>query len=119
MEELVRFVAQSLVEEPDKVTVFRKETRRTTILKLRVAPGDTGRVIGKGGRVANALRTLLRASDRPMAIACLRLFTFLPERPLFSVPRFRSCIALRTFCCAFFPYFAMRPPGVTPLSPSP
>jgi hypothetical protein len=44
-----------------------------------------------------------RASDRPMAIACLRLFTFLPERPLFSVPRLRSCIALRTFCCAFFP----------------
>ena len=58
MEELVRFVAQSLVEEPDKVTVFRKETRRTTILKLRVAPGDTGRVIGKGCQCC-------RTSSRP------------------------------------------------------
>jgi hypothetical protein len=48
-----------------------------------------------------------RASDRPIAIACLRLFTFLPERPLFSVPRLRSCIAFFTFCCAFLPYLAM------------
>ena len=46
-----------------------------------------------------------RASDRPMAMACLRLVTFLPEPPLFSVPRFRSCIALSTFSDAFFPYF--------------
>jgi predicted RNA-binding protein YlqC (UPF0109 family) len=72
MEELVRFVAQSLVEEPDKVTVFRKETRRTTILKLRVAQGDTGRVIGKGGRVANAIRAAVnvaaRHHDRPVIL---------------------------------------------------
>jgi hypothetical protein len=47
-----------------------------------------------------------RASDSPMAMACLRLFTFLPEPPLFSVPRFRSCIAFSTLSCAFFPYFA-------------
>ena len=44
-----------------------------------------------------------RASDRPIAIACLRLFTFLPERPLRSVPRLRSCMAFFTFFCAFFP----------------
>jgi len=49
-----------------------------------------------------------RASDSPMAIACLRLFTFLPDRPLFSVPRLRSCIALRTLLCVFLPYLAMR-----------
>src|SRR5438874_6502811 len=47
----------------------------------------------------------LRASDNPIAIACLRLVTFLPERPLFSVPRFFSCIAFSTFCDAFLPYF--------------
>src|SRR5258706_857290 len=47
-----------------------------------------------------------RASDRPMAMACLRLFTFFPELPLFSVPCFRSCIAFSTLSCAFFPYFA-------------
>ena len=72
MEDLVRFVAQSLVEEPDRVTVFRKETRRTTILKLRVAAGDTGRVIGKGGRVANAIRAVVivavRQHDRPVIL---------------------------------------------------
>jgi hypothetical protein len=42
-----------------------------------------------------------------MAIACLRLVTFLPERPLRSVPRLRSCIARLTLLCAFFPYRAM------------
>jgi predicted RNA-binding protein YlqC (UPF0109 family) len=64
MEDLVRFVARSLVEEPDKVDVYRKETRRTIILKLRVAPSDTGRVIGKGGRVANAFRQLVSVTAR-------------------------------------------------------
>ena len=48
-----------------------------------------------------------RACDRPIAMACLRLFTFLPERPLRSVPRLRSRIAFLTFSCAFFPYRAM------------
>src|SRR5687768_6716480 len=42
-----------------------------------------------------------------MAMACLRLVTFLPERPLLSLPRLRSCIARFTFCCAFFPYRAI------------
>src|SRR4051812_29599500 len=42
-----------------------------------------------------------RASERPIAMACLRLVTFLPERPLFSVPRFRLCIARLTFLDAF------------------
>jgi predicted RNA-binding protein YlqC (UPF0109 family) len=72
MEDLVRFLAESLVEEPSRVSVYRKETRRTTILKLRVAPVDTGRVIGKGGRVANAIRTVLnvaaRRHDKPVML---------------------------------------------------
>lgn len=55
-----------------------------------------------------------RASESPMAIACFRLVTFLPERPLFNVPRLRSCIAFSTFCDAFFPYRAIvRPPVLT------
>src|SRR5258705_6058085 len=49
-----------------------------------------------------------RASERPIAIACLRLVTRLPDRPLFSVPRLRSCIARSTFLPAFFPYLAMH-----------
>jgi hypothetical protein len=48
-----------------------------------------------------------RASESPIAIACLRLFTFLPERPLFNSPCLRSCIAFFTFDCAFLPYRAM------------
>ena len=63
-EQLVSFLAQSLVERPDEVEVYTKETRRTTIIKLRVASEDMGRVIGKGGRVANAMRSALRVATR-------------------------------------------------------
>lgn len=64
MEELVRFLAEELVEEPDAVHVTTKETKRTIVIKLNVSPDDVGRVIGKGGRVANAVRGILRASNR-------------------------------------------------------
>src|SRR5690242_6780012 len=47
----------------------------------------------------------LRASDKPIAIACLRLFTFFPERPLRNVPALRFFIARSTFLAAPFPYF--------------
>jgi len=63
MKELVEFLARALVEDPDSVRVSVKETQRAKILKLRVAQDDVGRVIGKGGRVANAMRSLLRASS--------------------------------------------------------
>src|SRR5262245_36440082 len=51
-----------------------------------------------------------RASERPMAIACLRLVTRLPERPLLSVPRLRSRIARSIFLPAFLPYLGMHTP---------
>lgn len=63
-EKLIEFIAQSLVEKPDDVEVYTKQTRRTDILKLQVASEDMGRVIGRNGRVANAMRTLLRAATR-------------------------------------------------------
>src|SRR6266851_1968350 len=54
-----------------------------------------------------------RASDNPIAIACFLLVTFLPDRPLFRVPSFRSCIAFSTLSDAFLPYLAMiLPPSV-------
>jgi hypothetical protein len=53
---------------------------------------------------AGTLPPSARASDSPMAMACLRLVTFLPEPPLRSVPAFRSCIVFSTFSLAFFPY---------------
>jgi len=62
MEDLIRYVAKSLVEKVDEVEVTTEEDHRTTIITLQVAPEDTGRVIGRSGRVANAMRTLLRAS---------------------------------------------------------
>ncbi|MBW7885593.1 MAG: KH domain-containing protein [Caldilineaceae bacterium] len=64
MEELIRFLAQSLVEEPDRVRVYTKDTRRETIIKLRVAQRDVGRVVGRGGRVANAMRAVLEVTAR-------------------------------------------------------
>jgi hypothetical protein len=48
-----------------------------------------------------------RASDNPIAMACLRLVTFFPDPPLRSVPSLRSCIAFLTFACAFLPYLGM------------
>jgi hypothetical protein len=54
------------------------------------------------------LAPAVRASDKPIAMACFRLLTVLPEPPLFKVPRFRLCIARSTFSLAFFPYLAMH-----------
>jgi hypothetical protein len=53
------------------------------------------------------------ACDSPIAIACFRLFTFLPDRPLFIVPLFRSRIACFTFWEAFLPYLAIAAPPLS------
>jgi predicted RNA-binding protein YlqC (UPF0109 family) len=60
MKELVEYIAKSLVDDPSQVSVTEIQGATSVILELRVAPEDMGRVIGKGGRVANAMRTLLR-----------------------------------------------------------
>lgn len=60
MKELVEYVAKSLVEDPSQVRVEVFEETRMVILRLSVAQDDTGRVIGKDGRVAQAMRALLR-----------------------------------------------------------
>ena len=57
--------------------------------------------------LAGTLPPALRASERPIAIACFLLVTFLPEPPLFSVPCLRSCIVFSTFSDAFVRYVAM------------
>src|SRR5262245_18044341 len=61
-------------------------------------------------RLRGTLPPARRASESPIAIACLRLFTLLPERPLRSFPCFRSCIARLTLRCAVLPYLAIWPP---------
>jgi len=62
MKELLEYIVKSLVDDPAQVSV--KETRdgNTFVYELRVAPDDAGRVIGKNGRVANAIRSLLRVA---------------------------------------------------------
>jgi predicted RNA-binding protein YlqC (UPF0109 family) len=60
MRELVEFIAKSLVDDPSQVHVSEIEGENSVILELRVGPEDMGRVIGKGGRTVNAVRTLIR-----------------------------------------------------------
>ena len=60
--ELVEFMVRSLVDEPDEVSVNVIEGEKSTILDLHVAEGDVGKVIGKQGRIAKAIRTILSAS---------------------------------------------------------
>ncbi|MCL4239206.1 MAG: KH domain-containing protein [Anaerolineae bacterium] len=66
MKELVEYIAKSLVEDPSQVQVTETTQSGTTILELQVAQDDMGRIIGKNGRVANAMRVLVRvlASQR-------------------------------------------------------
>lgn len=59
---VLEYVARQLVDDPDAVTVEAEEGSGRTVLNVRVAPGDMGRVIGKRGRVAHAIRTLVRAA---------------------------------------------------------
>jgi len=63
MDDLVEYVAKSLVDDPTSVKVRRRDSGGSVVIELHVAQHDTGRIIGKGGRVANALRTLLRAGE--------------------------------------------------------
>jgi hypothetical protein len=62
MKELVEYMAQRLVDNPDEVEVTEVNATRSVIFELRVAREDMGRVIGKRGRVANAMRSLLRVA---------------------------------------------------------
>jgi predicted RNA-binding protein YlqC (UPF0109 family) len=62
MKELIELIAKSLVDYPDEVKVREVEGDQTTVLELRVADGDLGKVIGRQGRTARAIRTILGAS---------------------------------------------------------
>ena len=62
MQELVTFVAKSLVDHPDQVVVHETEGPEAIILELNVAPEDMGKVIGKQGRIAKAIRAVVKAA---------------------------------------------------------
>ena len=63
MDELVRFIAKSLVDDPEAVQVETKQDGEYTVIELHVAPGDMGKVIGKQGRIAKAIRTVVKAAS--------------------------------------------------------
>lgn len=62
MKELVRVIAQSLVDHPDDVVVTQTESEEEITVLLQVAPDDMGKVIGKQGRIAKAIRTVVKAA---------------------------------------------------------
>lgn len=62
MKELVEVLAKALVDHPDEVVVTETEKENATIVELRVAPTDMGKVIGKQGRIAKAIRSLVKAA---------------------------------------------------------
>ena len=62
LKELLEYLAKSLVDHPEDVSVVSTETDNTVVLELRVAQDDIGKVIGKQGRIARALRTVVKAS---------------------------------------------------------
>ena len=63
MKELIKYIAQSLVDTPDKVEVTEVLGEQTSVIELRVAKEDLGKVIGKQGRTAKAIRTILSAAS--------------------------------------------------------
>ena len=63
MKELVEVIAKSLVEHPDEVVVTETENEKSILVELRVAPSDMGKVIGKQGRIAKAIRSVVKAAS--------------------------------------------------------
>ena len=72
MVELVKYIAQSLVEKPEAVDVREVENEDSVVIELRVDPDDMGKVIGKQGRIAKAIRTVVKAasvkSEKPVFV---------------------------------------------------
>jgi len=62
MKRFVEVIAKSLVEQPEEVAVTEKETEKSILIELRVAPSDMGKVIGKQGRIAKAIRCVVKAA---------------------------------------------------------
>jgi predicted RNA-binding protein YlqC (UPF0109 family) len=75
VKELLEFIAKELADEPDAVEVTEIEDDRGTLLQLSVAEGDMGRIIGRGGRIARAIRSVVKMAaireDRRVAVEIL------------------------------------------------
>ena len=62
MKELVEVIAKALVDDPDSVVVTEREDKKATVLEVKVADTDMGKVIGKQGRIAKAIRSVVKAA---------------------------------------------------------
>jgi len=62
MRELVEFIVRSLVDEPDKIEISEETSESRTLYQLKVAPEEAGKIIGKNGKTAKAIRTILSAA---------------------------------------------------------
>lgn len=71
MKELIEYIAKSLVDRPENVSVRETEGEKTTIIELRVSQEDLGKVIGKQGRTARAMRTILNAAGTKIGKRCV------------------------------------------------
>ena len=63
MKELVEIIAKALVDNPDEVVVIEQETEKAVKITLQVAPSDMGKIIGKSGRIAKSIRTVVSAAS--------------------------------------------------------
>ena len=66
MKELVEVIAKALVDNPDEVVVTESEKEEESVIELKVAPTDMGKVIGKQGRIAKAIRSVVKAASSKM-----------------------------------------------------
>ncbi len=71
MKELIEYIAKSLVDRPESVSVKETEGEKATIIELRVAQGDLGKVIGKQGKTARSMRTILNAAGTKIGKRCV------------------------------------------------
>jgi len=71
MKDLIEYIAKSLVDSPEAVSVKETEGEKTTIIELRVAQNDLGKVIGKQGRTARSMRTILNAAGTKLGKRCV------------------------------------------------
>jgi predicted RNA-binding protein YlqC (UPF0109 family) len=71
MKELIEQIARSLVDRPEEVSVSEIDGERTTVYELRVAPSDLGKVIGKQGKTARSIRTILAAAGTKIGKRCV------------------------------------------------
>jgi predicted RNA-binding protein YlqC (UPF0109 family) len=71
MKDLITYIAKALVDKPEEVVVTEKKGQQVTVLELKVAKEDLGKVIGKGGRTAQAIRTILSGASGKLKGRCI------------------------------------------------